>query len=78
MAGGEVRGGSVIAADIDTHHLCTDVPRMTPLVHDVVTDEFPPASFDLVHTRMLLMHLHQPEAPRSRKSRAGSNRGDTW
>lgn len=58
---GRVPLGSVIATDIDTRHLRTDVPRMTPMVHDAATDEFPSASFDLVHIRMVLMHLAQPQ-----------------
>ncbi|MGW4490284.1 class I SAM-dependent methyltransferase [Amycolatopsis sp. NPDC004368] len=53
--------GSVLATDLDIRYLREDVERMTPLVHDVVRNDFAPASFDLVHVRMLLMHLPRPE-----------------
>lgn len=56
-----VPGGSVLATDIDIRHLRADVPRMTAMVHDVATDDFAPASFDLVHVRMVLMHLARPQ-----------------
>lgn len=56
-----VTSGSVTATDVDTRHLRTEIARMTPLVHSVATDEFPPGSFDLVRIRMVLMRLPRPQ-----------------
>lgn len=56
-----VPNGNVIAADIDTRHLRDGVPRMTVVRHDVTRDEFPTARFDLVHARLLLGHVPDPE-----------------
>ncbi|GGQ50375.1 class I SAM-dependent methyltransferase [Couchioplanes azureus] len=48
--------GHVLATDIKPHHV---PPRdhLEVLRHDVRTDPFPPRRFDLVHARLLLMHL---------------------
>ena len=50
--------GTVVAVDIDDRllrHL--DEPNLDVVRADVVNDALPPGPFDLVHTRMLLMHL---------------------
>jgi SAM-dependent methyltransferase len=50
--------GRVTATDLDTGFLAElSLPNLEVLRHDVRTDEFPPASFDLVHARALLMHI---------------------
>jgi SAM-dependent methyltransferase len=49
--------GEVVVTDLDTTLLPTDVANLTPLRHDVLYDDFPAASFDLVHARALLEHL---------------------
>ena len=51
--------GRVVATDIDTALL--DAPEVEVLRHDVLVDDFPPASFDLVHCRAVLVHLSEPE-----------------
>jgi len=52
--------GKVVATDIDTRFLdALAEPNLEVRRHDVVTDPLPTATFDLVHTRMVLMH--QPE-----------------
>ncbi|GAA4011360.1 methyltransferase domain-containing protein [Allokutzneria multivorans] len=54
--------GRVVATDTDTRFLT--FPPGAPvrvLRHDVVTEDFPPASFDLVHARALLFHLPERE-----------------
>lgn len=56
-------GGSVLAADIETHWLeplRSDVIDVHAL--DITTDKLPPAAFDLVLARMLLLHLADPAA----------------
>jgi len=51
-------GGSVLATDINTRHLPRH-PNFSVLVHDVTTDPLPADSFDLVHARLVLLHLPQ-------------------
>ena len=50
--------GHVLATDIDTR-LLDDIQaaNVQILAHDVVRDPLPPMTFDLVHTRLVLMHL---------------------
>lgn len=57
--GGE---GQVVAADIDTSLLEElDDDRIDVVRHDVLVDDFAPASFDLVHCRAVLVHLSDPD-----------------
>ena len=50
--------GEVTATDLDTGFLSElKLPNLTVLRHDVRTDDFPQASFDLVHVRTVLMHV---------------------
>jgi SAM-dependent methyltransferase len=50
--------GSVLATDLDTRHVdALARPNVQTLRHDVVRDPLPTESFDLVHTRLVLMHL---------------------
>ncbi|ONH49793.1 Methyltransferase domain-containing protein [Pseudomonas cedrina] len=51
---------SVTATDIDTR-LLMDLPGIHVVAHNVVTDDFPAASFDVVHARALLCHLAERE-----------------
>jgi len=54
-------GANVTATDIDTRFLA-DIPGIEVLAHNAATDDFPPASFDVVHARALLCHLTEREA----------------
>lgn len=57
--GGE---GRVVATDLDTTLLeQLAAPGVEVLRHDVLADDFPEGSFDLVHCRALLVHLGEPE-----------------
>jgi ubiquinone/menaquinone biosynthesis C-methylase UbiE len=50
--------GQVIATDLDIPHLAgAEAPNLEVRRHDVVREEFPKASFDLVHARSLLVNL---------------------
>jgi SAM-dependent methyltransferase len=50
--------GRVTATDLDTGFLSElSLPNLDVLRHDVTTDEFPEASFELVHVRAVLMHI---------------------
>src|SRR5215813_752557 len=55
------RGAHVVAADIDTTYLETlDLPNVVVRRCDVVTEDLEPGAFDLVHCRLVLMHLPDP------------------
>jgi trans-aconitate methyltransferase len=50
--------GRVTATDLQTGFLSTiDLPNVEVLHHDMRTDTFPEGSFELVHTRAVLMHI---------------------
>ena len=51
--------GRVTAADINPDFLAAldGVPGIEPVCCDIRTDDFPAASFDLIHTRLVLEHL---------------------
>jgi SAM-dependent methyltransferase len=51
-------GGRVVATDIDTRFLdALHAPNLEVRRHDVVAEELPVDTFDLVHARMVLTHL---------------------
>jgi SAM-dependent methyltransferase len=52
--------GHVVATDIDTSWL-TGLPEVEVLRHDVQRDPPPPGPFDLVHARLVLVHLPRRE-----------------
>jgi SAM-dependent methyltransferase len=50
--------GRVLVTDLDTRFLeALGVPRLEVLRHDITCDPLPEGPFDLVHTRMVLIHL---------------------
>jgi len=54
--------GRVVATDVDTRHLSRlRLPNIEVLRHDVVRDDFPAASFDLIHARSVLVNLPERE-----------------
>jgi ubiquinone/menaquinone biosynthesis C-methylase UbiE len=54
--------GSVLATDIDTRFLDQGVhPNLTICRHDIVLDPLPDNTFDLVHARLVLVHLPERE-----------------
>ncbi len=57
--GGRVgASGSVLATDIDPRHLeALAHPHVRALRHDIISDPLPADTFDLAHTRLVLMHL---------------------
>jgi 2-polyprenyl-3-methyl-5-hydroxy-6-metoxy-1,4-benzoquinol methylase len=59
--------GHVVATDRDTHLLdALDYPQLDARQHNIVTDVLEEAAFDLVHVRLLLHHLPEPELARRR------------
>ena len=63
-------GGKVVATDVDTRYLRRlGEPELEVLEQDVLTDELPADSFDLVHCRAVLVHL--PDRGRALARMAG-------
>jgi SAM-dependent methyltransferase len=71
LAGQVAPGGSVLATDLDTsvlrglEHPCVEVRT-----HDILRDPIPESSFDLVHARLLLAWLADPQAGLARMAAA--------
>jgi SAM-dependent methyltransferase len=54
--------GRVLVTDIDPRYLeFLKLPNLEVQRHDIVTDPLPEASFDLVHARLVLLHLPERE-----------------
>ncbi len=54
--------GRVVVTDLDTRHLGhLSQPNISVQQHDITTDSLPEAAFDLIHTRLVLLHLPQRE-----------------
>ncbi|MEU1255305.1 methyltransferase domain-containing protein [Streptomyces chartreusis] len=59
--------GKIVATDIDTSQLASDArPPVEVHVHDVSVDEPPGEGFDLVHARLVLVHV--PDRERALRS----------
>lgn len=54
------RGASVIATDLKPGHL-THGGGVRVLAHDIVTEPVPDPPYDLIHSRLLLVHLEERE-----------------
>ncbi|MFI9271030.1 methyltransferase domain-containing protein [Kitasatospora sp. NPDC052896] len=63
--------GRVVASDLDLTRFRGAAPQLAPLHHDVRTEQ-PPGAFDLIHARLLLLHL--PERERVLATLAGALR----
>ena len=64
-------GGHVVATDLDARHVSRDGrPNLEVWQHDVLRDPLPAATFDLVHTRLVLSHLPDPGAAVRRMTHA--------
>jgi len=54
--------GHVLATDLDTRFLeSVEAPNLEVRRHDISADSLPQAAFDLVHARLVLMHVPQRE-----------------
>jgi SAM-dependent methyltransferase len=50
--------GHVLVTDLDPRFLdCSKLPNLEVRRHNVVTDPLPEAAFDLIHSRLVLIHL---------------------
>ncbi len=54
--------GSVLATDIDPEKMYGQAGNLTITRHDIVDDPLPEAEYDLVHARLVLIHVAQREA----------------
>jgi SAM-dependent methyltransferase len=55
--------GSVLATDINLDWISKDMPRQVEIRHhDVTTDQVLPSAYDLIHARLVLLHLPQRDA----------------
>jgi SAM-dependent methyltransferase len=61
--------GHVLVTDVDTGGLAS-AGNVTVRLHDIVDDELPDAEFDLVHARLVLLHLAQRDRALTRMVRA--------
>ncbi len=62
--------GHVVATDIDLRFLGDVRPTVEVRRHDVTSDPLEDGAYDLVHCRMLLMHLSRPEVTLRKLTRA--------
>ncbi|MGH3734922.1 MAG: class I SAM-dependent methyltransferase [Micromonosporaceae bacterium] len=62
--------GSVLATDIDPERMYGTAGNLEIRRHDIVTDELPDAHFDLVHARLVLIHIPERLAALGRILRA--------
>jgi SAM-dependent methyltransferase len=54
--------GRVVTTDIDPRFLeCLNLPSLVVQRHNIATDPLPEGAFDLVHARLVLMHLAERE-----------------
>jgi ubiquinone/menaquinone biosynthesis C-methylase UbiE len=54
--------GHVLVTDLDPRFLdCSQLPNVEVRRHNVVTDPLPEAAFDLIHARLVLIHLPERE-----------------
>src|SRR5215218_1537769 len=52
--------GHVVVTDLDTRHLqARAAPNVEVLRHDVTSDPLPEGAFDLIHARLVLVHLRE-------------------
>ncbi|MGA2837753.1 MAG: methyltransferase domain-containing protein [Acidimicrobiales bacterium] len=68
--------GSVLATDIDTSWLAGDGTTYDVLRHDIGKDPAPDGQFDLVHARLVLVHV--PERSDALASMVGAVRPGGW
>jgi SAM-dependent methyltransferase len=63
--------GRVVATDIDLRFLQrVGAPNLEVRRHDILNDELEKDAYDLVHCRLLLLHLHEPERALRRMAEA--------
>lgn len=71
------RSGRVVATDLETRWLADRAgPAVEVVRHDVVRDEPPVGDFDLVHARLVLMHV--PERDEALRRMASALRPGGW
>ncbi len=69
-------GGYVLATDIDTSWLATDHAPYIVRCHDIGTESAPEGHFDLIHARLVLVHV--PERIRAVSTMVSALRPGGW
>ncbi|WP_078600700.1 methyltransferase domain-containing protein [Streptomyces violens] len=69
LAARVVPTGEVTATDVKPHHIA-EMPGLSVVRHDVVTDPLPEAAFDLIVARLVLQHLPERGAVLAKLVRA--------
>ncbi len=69
-------GGSVLATDIEPGRMPAGVPNLRVDKHDVSADPVPQNTYDLIHARLVLVHL--PERDRVLAALAAALRPGGW
>jgi SAM-dependent methyltransferase len=69
-------GGSVLATDIDLAWMPPEPPLFEVARHDVGVDPPPPGSFDLIHARLVLVHV--PRRAEAVAAMVGALRPGGW
>jgi SAM-dependent methyltransferase len=63
LAGCVAPAGSVLCTDLDPRHIAQPAGENLRIErHDIVTDPLPAGAFDLIHARLVLLHLSEREA----------------
>jgi SAM-dependent methyltransferase len=61
------KDGAVLATDLNVDWIRTNIsPRVEIRLHDLTSDEIPRSAYDLIHARLVLVHLPQRDAIISR------------
>jgi SAM-dependent methyltransferase len=68
--------GSVLCTDLDPRHIDGDLPNLRVERHDIVRDPLPEARFDLIHARLVLIHI--PERAAVLAKLASALKPDGW
>ncbi|MFF8848345.1 methyltransferase domain-containing protein [Streptomyces sp. NPDC015127] len=61
--------GSVLATDIAPRHI-KKAPNLEVMAHNIVTDPLPEAEFDVIHARLVLLHLPERRLVLNRLAKA--------
>ena len=57
------KDGAVLATDLNVDWIRTNItPRVEVRLHDLTSDEIPRSAYDLIHARLVLVHLPQRDA----------------
>jgi 2-polyprenyl-3-methyl-5-hydroxy-6-metoxy-1,4-benzoquinol methylase len=76
LAGRVGATGHVLATDLDLNKFSADLPNVEARQHDIASDPLPEAEFDLVHARLVLIHV--PERAQALRRMVAALRPGGW